>query len=178
MNEELLKSVWVLSGCLIDNDGPLVSRANLVTDPCRCQSNSSIFSLGNRRLRPARIYLVLTAPFLNVTLASGEQTMALTALSTHALCQALSWAVLHFQSLFFGIFQNLASEIGFSLQLQSHSLTFSHACLHTAPLLVLFPPIHSPWPAAVCMTVISNHCSHAQTSCPDPYICFPAEISN
>ena len=124
-------------------------KTNLATYPCHCQSNSSIFSLGNRRLCPACMYLVLTAPFWNESLASGEQTVALTALSTHALCPALSWAALPFQSLLFGIFQNLASETGFSLQLQTHPLTFTHACLRTAPLLALSPPIHSPWAADV-----------------------------
>lgn len=151
-------------------------KINLATYPCHCQSNSSIFSLGNRRLCPARMYLVLTAPSWIVSLASGEQTVALTAPSTHALCPALSWAALPFQSLFFGIFQNLASETGFSAAsdssshlpscLSSHSSTPGPFSSHTLSM------------SSRCVTVISNHCSHAQTSCPNPYLCFPAEISN
>ena len=101
-----------------------------MTDPCHCQSTGSIFSLGNRRLCPARTRLVLTAPFLNASLTSGEQAVAVTAPSTHALCRALPWAAHPFQSVFFGILQNLASKTGSSLQLPSHSLIFSHACLH------------------------------------------------
>lgn len=152
-------------------------KTNLVTDPCHCQSTGSIFSLGNRRLCPARTCLVLTAPFLNASLTSGEQAVALTAPSTHALCRALPWAAHPFQSLFFGILQNLAPR---QAPLCSFRLILSSSVMlvFTDPLLVLFPPTHSPWAAAVFMTMIANHYSQPRLIAPDPYVCFPAEISN
>lgn len=114
--EWLFDRQWWASG--------LQGKTNLATDPCHCQSNSSIFSLGNRRLRPARIYLVLTAPFLNVTLASCEQTMALT---------ALSYAMPYLgQSFMFNLFSLASSRISlWDWLLSATSVSFSHlqSCL-------------------------------------------------